>query len=186
MGKGTRDGRTAGISGDLKSRLSLEIARIASLGKDDLRAAWSAEFHKRSPQGLTRHLLVRTLAWRLQEKALGGHDQATVKLLDAYARGKGNDALFHKLKSGTVLVREYRGARHTVTIVGDGFLWQERTYPNLSTIARAITGTNWNGPRFFGLRQAGRGKVRKAIGELHARGQEAGPVAEHGMAGANG
>ena len=186
MVKGARDGRTAAVSGDLKSSLSLEITRISSLGKDDLRAAWSAEFRKLPPAGLTRDLLVRTLAWRLQEKAFGGQDQATMKLLDAYARGKGNDALFHKLKSGTVLIREYRGARHTVTIGRDGFLWQERTYPNLSAIARAITGTNWNGPRFFGLRQAGRPKARKATGGLDIRAQDAGPGAELAMADANG
>jgi hypothetical protein len=51
-----------------------------------------------------------------------------------------------------VLVREYQGERHTVTVVANGFLWREATYASLSTIARAITGTNWNGPRFFGLR----------------------------------
>jgi hypothetical protein len=56
----------------------------------------------------------------------------------------------------TVLVREYRGERHTVTVVPDGFVWHDTTYTSLSTIARAITGTAWNGPRFFGLRVAGR------------------------------
>jgi len=49
-------------------------------------------------------------------------------------------------------MREHRGMRHTVTVVPNGFVWQERTYSSLSTIARAITGTSWNGPRFFGLR----------------------------------
>jgi hypothetical protein len=57
-----------------------------------------------------------------------------------------------RLKPGTVLVREYRGERHTVTVVPDGFVWQGTTYGSLSIIARAITGTAWNGPRFFGLR----------------------------------
>src|SRR5215210_3117336 len=56
------------------------------------------------------------------------------------------------LKAGTVLVREYAGERHTVTVVPGGYVWRETTYPSLSTIARAITGTAWNGPRFFGLR----------------------------------
>ena len=55
-------------------------------------------------------------------------------------------------KPGTVLVREYQGERHTVTVVPSGFVWRETTYASLSTIARAITGTTWNGPRFFGLR----------------------------------
>jgi hypothetical protein len=59
-----------------------------------------------------------------------------------------------RLKAGTVLVREYQGERHTVTVVPGGFVWQGATYPSLSTTARAITGTAWNGPRFFGLRVA--------------------------------
>ena len=57
-----------------------------------------------------------------------------------------------RLKVGTVLVREYQGERHTVTVVGDGYVWRDATYASLSTIARAITGTAWSGPRFFGVR----------------------------------
>ena len=57
-----------------------------------------------------------------------------------------------RLKPGTVLLREYQGERHTVTVVPNGYLWRETTYASLSTIARAITGTAWSGPRFFGLR----------------------------------
>jgi hypothetical protein len=58
-----------------------------------------------------------------------------------------------RLKPGTVvLMREHRDVRHTVTVVLNGFVWQEQTFPSLTTVARAITGTSWNGPRFFGLR----------------------------------
>ena len=57
-----------------------------------------------------------------------------------------------RLKPGTVLLREYQGERHTVTVVANGYVWREATYASLSIIARAITGTAWNGPRFFGLR----------------------------------
>jgi hypothetical protein len=73
--------------------------------------------------------------------------------LDSLARGNRSQRdRPRRLKPGTVLVREYQGARHTVTVVANGFVWRETTYASLSTIARAITGTNWNGPRFFGLR----------------------------------
>jgi Protein of unknown function (DUF2924) len=75
-----------------------------------------------------------------------------VKLLDRLAHGEKPNELNRRLKAGTVLVREYQGERHTVTIVPDGFVWRDTTYSSLSTIARAITGTAWNGPRFFGLR----------------------------------
>jgi hypothetical protein len=138
---------------DFRSDLQVVIAQLSELSKDRLRDAWSGEFRKEPPKALTRDLLLRTLAWRLQEKAFGGYDRDTLKLLDAYARGQGNDPIFRRLKSGTVLIREYRGVRHTVTIARDGFIWQEKTYSNLSVIARAITGSNWNGPRFFGLRE---------------------------------
>ena len=60
-----------------------------------------------------------------------------------------------RLKPGTVLLREYQGERHTVTVVANGYVWHETTYASLSTIARTITGTSWNGPRFFGLRSGG-------------------------------
>jgi len=75
-----------------------------------------------------------------------------VKLLDRLARGEKPNELNRRLKTGTVLVREYNGERHTVTVVPDGFLWRDMAYSSLSIIAQAITGTKWNGPRFFGLR----------------------------------
>ena len=130
------------------------------MSKDQLRETWSNEFRKELPKALTRDLLLRTLVWRLQERVFGGHDRDSLKLLDAHAQGRGNDPMYRRLKSGTVLIREYRGARHTVTIATDGFIWREKTYPNLSVIARAITGSNWNGPRFFGLREKPKGKRR--------------------------
>jgi DUF2924 family protein len=136
-----------------KPALQAEITRLDTLRLDNLRSAWQAEFLKEPPSGLTPDLLLRTLAWRIQEKAFGGHDRATLKFLDACARGNGADSIFRRLKSGAVLVREYQGARHTVTIAQNGYVWQEKIYSSLSIIARAITGTHWNGPRFFGLRQ---------------------------------
>ena len=92
------------------------------------------------------------IAFRIQEEAFGGLDKDSTKLLDRLARGDKPGERNRRLKPGTILVREYKGERHTVTVVPDGFLWQETTYASLSTIARTITGTAWNGPRFFGLR----------------------------------
>lgn len=133
--------------------IKAEISRILALDIEQTRALWRSTFKRDAPSALSRMLLCRMLVWRLQEKAYGGYDRATLKLLAAYASGKSGEVpRFRRLKSGTVLVREYQGARHTVTIAQDGYIWQEKTYPNLTVIARAITGTNWNGPRFFGLR----------------------------------
>jgi hypothetical protein len=95
------------------------------------------------------------IAYRIQAEAFGDLDRETIRLLDRLAQGQKPSELNRRLKPGTVLVREYDGTRHTVTVVPGGFLWQEKTYSNLSTIAQLITGTKWNGPRFFGLRVPG-------------------------------
>jgi hypothetical protein len=108
------------------------------------------------------------IAWEIQEQALGGPDAASLKLLDSLARGEKPESK-RRLKTGTMLVREYQGGRHTVTVVPGGFLWRDTTYRSLSTIARAITGTAWNGPRFFGLR--GPGIRRGSVGLKPAEGR---------------
>jgi hypothetical protein len=139
--------------------IEAEIDRIRSLGIDALRARWRLVFGAVPPKGLTKDLIARMIAYRIQEEAFGGLDRATIKLLDGLVRGdKSATEIKRHLKAGTVLVREYQGERHTVTVVPDGFVWRETTYASLSTIARAITGTAWNGPRFFGLRAAKAGK----------------------------
>jgi hypothetical protein len=149
--------------------LEAEIERIRSLGVDDVRTRWRAVFGKAPPAALTKDLLARMLAWRIQEQAFGGIDRTTAKLLDGLARGESRGAEDKRqLKPGTVLVREYQGERHTVTVTPDGFIWRETTYSSLSTIARAITGTAWNGPRFFGLRVGG-DKVRNGEPEGSGR-----------------
>ena len=130
-----------------------EVERLPTVGKDDLRARWSTLFGKAPAPALTKDLLGRMIAWRIQEKFYGGHDKATIKLLDGFVRGKGaNPAAQPRLRPGAVLMREHGGKRHTVTVTADGIVWQERTYPSLSAVARAVTGTLWNGRRFFGLR----------------------------------
>ena len=136
--------------------IEAEIERIRSLGIDELRDLYRRTFRSAPPRALTRDLIGRMIAWRIQEQAYGGLDRATLKLLDGYARGRNSTAEgTRRLKAGTVLVREYQGERHTVTVVADGFVWREQTYQSLSGIARAITGISWNGPRFFGLRVLG-------------------------------
>jgi hypothetical protein len=136
--------------------ISAEISRLSGLPLKDMKAAWSAEFRREVPKGMWRDLLLRTLAWRLQEKAFGGHDGATLKLLEEYGKNKPGDQRCQRLKTGTVLIRDFEGVRHTVTIMPGGFIWQEKTYASLSAIAGIITGTKWNGPRFFGLREGRR------------------------------
>ena len=133
-----------------REAIEAEIDRIRSLGLDDLRTLWRTTFRSSPPKGFTTDLLARFICWHIQEQAFGGLDPQTAKLLDGFARG--DKPSNRRLKAGTVLVREYQGERHTVTVVPGGYVWRESTYASLSTIARAITGTAWNGPRFFGLR----------------------------------
>jgi len=135
--------------------IEAEIEHIRSLGVDALRAKWCSTFGAIPPKGLTKDIIGRMIAYRIQEEAYGGLDREAKKLLDRLAKGEKPNDLGRRVKAGTVLVREYQGERHTVTVVSDGFLWREKTYPSLSGIAEAITGTKWNGPRFFGLRAKG-------------------------------
>ena len=135
------------------------VGHIRSLGIEALRQRWRLMSGAAAPQGLTKDIIARMIADRIQREAFGGLDRETVKLLDRLAGGGKPGALNRRLKAGTVLVREYQGERHTVTIVPGGFSWQDRTYLSLSAIARAITGTAWNGPRFFGLRVPGNSKA---------------------------
>jgi hypothetical protein len=127
-----------------------EIAHVLSLSSDALQRRWRAEFGRKSPAGLSKELLGRMIAMRLQEQTFGGLDREKLTFLDGFAR-RGVSPRRH-LKPGTVLVREYQGERHTVTVVREGFEWQGTTYTSLSAIARAVTGTAWSGPRFFALR----------------------------------
>jgi hypothetical protein len=109
-------------------------------------------FGRVAPAGLSKDLLGRMIAGRLQERAFGGLDRDSLRFLESLARHQRLPR--RQLKTGTVLVREYQGRRHTVTTVRDGFEWHGTTYPSLSAIARAITGTSWSGPRFFALQPA--------------------------------
>jgi hypothetical protein len=102
------------------------------------------------------------LAYRIQELAYGGLKPETVKRLEALGEqlDGGNIAVRRRPAderpiAGTRLIREWHGVEHTVTVLKDGYEWQGRPYKSLSAIARAITGTRWNGPLFFGLRRAG-------------------------------
>jgi hypothetical protein len=130
--------------------LEAELDRIAALGLDEVRALWREMMQQNAPKALSRDLLARMVAYRVQEQRLGKLGREMRKLLERLAKG-GAEPVRH-LKVGTVMVREHHGTLHEVMVVPGGFCWQEKIYPSLSTIAQAITGTSWNGPRFFGLR----------------------------------
>ena len=119
-------------------------------------------FGRPAPE-LPRALLHRALAYRIQADATGDLDRDTICLLDRLAQ-EGRDGVVIPLpdlrgtKPGTLLVREWEGTLQRVMVLEQGFAWNGQTYDSLSQVTRAITGTNWNGPRFFGLREPRRGK----------------------------
>ena len=102
--------------------IEAEIAHLRSLARDALRRHWRVIFGRTPPADLSKDLLGRMIAYRLQERAFGGLDRESLRFLHGLARHGGPPR--RRLKSGTVLVRDYQGQRHTVTVVCDGFDWQ--------------------------------------------------------------
>ena len=138
-----------------------EIARLRGLALCDLRARWRTVFRRVAPPNLSRHLLFRTLAYQLQADRYGDLDAESRKALDRLdtKTAAGVDRLVTDLKRsgstvrpGTLLTREWAGHLHRVMVLSDGFGWNGKSYKSLSKVACAITGSRWNGPRFFGLR----------------------------------
>jgi Protein of unknown function (DUF2924) len=134
-----------------------DLDRLAVMPIAQLRVRYREVFRTDPPKAFGPDLLRRSIAHRIQEKAYGGLSRSTQRLLDqmmkAYvAKPGGKIVLPRRIKPGSVLVREWKGKSHRVTVLADGFVYDGDTYSNLSEIAVLITGTRWNGPRFFGLR----------------------------------
>jgi hypothetical protein len=133
-----------------------EVDRLRTMRIAELRALWRAKFKSEPPKAFGPDLLRRSIAYRIQEAAYGGLDPATARLLKQlmaqYARMPGKIVLPRRIKPGAILVREWKGESHRVTVLEDGYAYHGKTFDSLSIIARLITGTRWNGPRFFGLR----------------------------------
>ena len=132
--------------------LPAELARIAGLDTDDLRSLWLKMTGAPPTRQLSADLLRRMVMYHVQERCLGGLNQKLATALDRSADGGGPTPM--RLKLGSVLVREHDGVLHQITVVADGFAWNDRVLPSLSAAAKAITGTKWNGNRFFGLRKS--------------------------------
>jgi hypothetical protein len=157
MQKKHRNGRAS-----TKTSVEDEIAHLRGLDLGGLRARWQGVFGRPAPAHLTRHLLFVVIAYRLQADRLGDLDHATLQVLDRTVAKEEGPAMSARLASfdqkrteltpGTVLVREWDRKSQRVMVMADGFSWNGRTYDSLSKVVFAITGTRWNGPRFFGFR----------------------------------
>lgn len=152
-----------------KSEVNRELADLASLDLDALRRRWRRLSGRPAPEHLPRHLLFRLVAYRIQAETFGDLESKSIKILQRLAqqhakRGGGASGVptleslnlssreARPLLPGTVIGREHGGTMHHVTVLTDGFGWNGTTYRSLSEVAYAITGTRWNGPRFFGLK----------------------------------
>jgi len=143
--------------------VTTSLENLESLSRAELRALWKEELDGEAPPSLGRDILALGIAYGRQERRYGGLAKPVAKELDRLlARALGDDNQPPELpagplpRAGTILVREWRGITHHVTVTDNGFLWKGKPHRSLSHIARAITGTAWNGPRFFGLREANR------------------------------
>jgi hypothetical protein len=136
-----------------------EIAALPELSLSELRACWSRLYGRAAPTSFRRKFLAKAIAYQMQVEAHSGLTEAIKRRLRDIAQAAGNgtfDAALvgSRIKPGTRLVRTWHGHTHTVTALDAGFAWNGETYSSLSSIAKAITGTNWNGWTFFGLKGA--------------------------------
>ena len=149
-----------------RHELSQRIAALNGLTAQQLRDEWR-RLYRGQPPRLSRDLLIRTIAYRMQELVYGGLSKAAQRKLDALTKDlkvKGSIVVTpdKSLRPGARLVREWRGKTHTVVVTEDGFEYAGKTFPSLTKIAHAITGAHWSGPRFFGLigKPASNGQLR--------------------------
>jgi hypothetical protein len=140
---------------DLEARLT----RLETMDRAALIAAWSKCYGAPPPPKTSKQLMIKAIAHRWQEEALGGLSPNARKALHKIACGGSGSSMpsltpIAPVKPGTRFMREWRGRRIEVTVdTGGKFLWEGGTYPSLSTIAREVTNTRRNGPAFFGLRE---------------------------------
>jgi Protein of unknown function (DUF2924) len=150
-----------------------KLSKLRTAERAELLAMWTATIGKPPRFRASRELLASALAWQLQERKFGGLTPATRRRLRVLARARQRKQPARplpqppiNLRPGTVIIKQWRGAQHVVMVLADGFQHQGRVYGSLSQLAREITGTRWNGPAFFGLRQ---GQGRTAQVHRHGR-----------------
>ena len=149
---------------DDNTQVLARLAALKAMTVGELKTEWQALIGTPAPNN-SRSFLEQRIAYRIQELTWGGPSKPVRQLLDALADEVEGKKVRRTVISdprnpviGTRLVREWDGAEHVITVLKDGFDWQGRRYKSLSAIARDITGTRWNGYRFFGLRDIKRGE----------------------------
>lgn len=138
-----------------EQKLESELKTLPDLPRAELRKRWVELYETPCPRQISRPLLTRALAYRMQEQVFGGLDRVTQRRLDRatadLATGRSFTTGGSKIKPGTRLLREWNGRVHEVIVLEKGVQYRNRSWPSLSAVAREITGARWSGPRFFGL-----------------------------------
>ena len=139
-----------------REALARELAALPMLSSDALKERWQALYGSPPPARIGRSLIIKAIAYRLQENALGKIKAATGRALarssEALADGRPVTPV-SSAKPGTRLLREWQGVTHEVIVMEEGVRYRDRTWRSLSEVARAITGARWSGPLFFGLKE---------------------------------
>jgi hypothetical protein len=145
------------------SMIKNEIEELKSLSRDDLIKLWYKHFDEDLPNGTKNETLIKHIAWQMQVKKYGGYSSETLKQLKKLAKNLNNKSEINEsdvknssrqileIKSGTKLIREFKGKKHEVIVLDKGYNYNGRPYKSLSAIANEITGTRWNGKKFFGV-----------------------------------
>lgn len=139
------------------AELKAYLEQLAKLGAPNLRVEWTRVYERPAPRRISKDLLIRGIAYRIQEQMYGGLKPVTIKKLKeiAVALKDGRDlpeTPKRELHPGARLIREWAGKTHIVEVIPEGFAWSGKTYSSLTQIAHLITGAHRSGPRFFGLR----------------------------------
>ena len=140
----------------MSSLIQKKLAELKALDTSGLRMLWGKVFERPAPKSMRRDLLLRALAYHVQEQELGGLKPAVRRRLARAAQdlGLGQTPRVSppRVKSGTRLLREWQGVVHEVIVLEEGVRYRDRTWRSLSAVAREITGARWSGPLFFGLK----------------------------------
>ena len=139
--------------------IDAQLSALMVLAPEQLRVAWRRHYRVPPPRGLSRDMLIRAIAYKIQEHAFGGLSKSTLRRLTTLARalespeGPSREP-YPSLKPGTKLVREWGGTTHTVLVLDDGFEYLGQPYASLTKVAAVISGLHRSGPAFFGLKRA--------------------------------
>ena len=161
---------------EIKRQMLQQIKQLELSTISDLKLKWRELKGQKPPQFAKRSLLTQVIAWELQAKAFGGIEQSLHRFLLELGRGQppvtpgDADTPTQKLSPGVKLIRTWRGEAHQVIVTDGGFLWRDKTFKSLSIIARKITGTQWSGPVFFGLKKTKPKQPSKSLVDVMSQG----------------